>query len=59
MELSISLECPQCNTALPLPIRNLSPGRRQHCDLCQAPVRLTPDSLERFAQDLRCYCEAD
>lgn len=57
MELSISLECPQCNTALPLPLRELSPGRRQQCDRCQAPVGLTPNSLERFLQDLRCYCE--
>lgn len=57
MELSIHLECPQCNTALPLPFRDLSPGRRQQCDRCQAPVRLTAVSLERFAEDLRCFCE--
>lgn len=57
MELSIRLECPQCSTSLPLPLRELSPGRRQTCDRCQAPVRLTADSLTRFAQDLRGYCE--
>ena len=57
MELSIRLECPQCSTALPLPLRELSPGRRQTCDRCQSPVRLTPDSLTRFTQDLRCFCE--
>lgn len=58
MELSIRLECPQCSTALPLPISELSPGRRQTCDRCQSPVRLTTDSLNRFVQDLRCYCES-
>ena len=58
MELSIRLECPQCNTALPLPLKELSPGRRQQCDFCQSPVRLTANGLERFAKDLRCYCEA-
>jgi hypothetical protein len=58
MELSISLECPHCNTALPLLLRDLIPGRRPQCANCQAPVRLTPDSLERFAQDVRCYCES-
>ena len=57
MELSIHLECPQCNTALPLPLRDLSPGRRQQCDRCREPVRLTAVGLERFAADLRCYCE--
>ncbi len=57
MELSIRLECPQCSTPRPLPLSELSPGRRQVCDQCQAPVRLTADSLDRFAQDLRGYCE--
>ena len=57
MELSIRLECPQCNSTLPLPLRDLGPGRRQECDQCHAPVQLTADSLERFARDLRCYCE--
>lgn len=57
MELSIRLECPQCSTALPLPLRELSPGRRHTCDRCQEPVRLTAASLALFAQDLRCYCE--
>ena len=58
MELSIRLECPQCSTPLPLPIRELSPGRRQTCDRCQSPVRLTPASLDHLARDLRRYCEA-
>ncbi len=57
MELSIRLECPQCNTTRPLPLRELSPGRQQQCDRCQSPVQLTADSLEHFAKDLRCYCE--
>lgn len=57
MELSIHLECPQCNTALPLPLRDLALGRRRECDRCQAPVRMTADTLELFAKDLRCYCE--
>ena len=56
MELSIRLECPQCNTALPLPLQELSPGRRQLCDRCQQPVRLTAASLDRLAADLRCFC---
>jgi uncharacterized paraquat-inducible protein A len=57
MELSIRLECPQCNTALPLPLQELSPGRKQVCNRCQLPVRLTAAGLDRLAQDLRCYCE--
>ena len=58
MELSIHLECPQCNTASLLPLQELFPGRRQLCDRCQMPVRLTANSLDRFAQDVRCYCES-
>lgn len=57
MELSIRLECPQCNTPLPLPIGELSPGRRQICEQCQSPVRLTSNSLDLFVRDLRCFCE--
>jgi uncharacterized paraquat-inducible protein A len=56
MELSIRLECPQCNTALPLPLQELALGRRQLCDRCQHPVRLTAESLDRLASDLRCFC---
>ena len=58
MELSIRLECPECHTTLPLPVRELSPGRRQTCERCQTQVRLTSANLDRFARDLRCYCEA-
>jgi len=58
MELSIRLECPQCSTALPLPLRELSPGRRQTCNQCQMPVRMTADSLDRLAHDLICFCES-
>jgi hypothetical protein len=57
MELSIHLECPQCNTLLSQPIRELSIGRRQNCEHCNSPVRLTPNSLDLFTRDLRCYCE--
>ncbi len=58
MELSISLECPQCSTTLPLPLRDFSPGRRKTCERCQSPVQLTSASLLRLADDLRCYCES-
>jgi len=57
MELLISLECPQCSTTLPLPLRDLAPGRRKTCDRCQTPVQLTPAGLIRLADDLRCYCQ--
>lgn len=58
MELSIRLECPQCNSSSLLRFQDLFPGKRRLCDSCREPVRLTPDSLDRFARDLRCYCES-
>lgn len=58
MELSIRLECPQCSTALPLPFDELTLGRRRLCDLCQTPVLLTADSLDRFTEDMHRFCQS-
>lgn len=57
MELSIHLECPQCNTASPLLLQDLFPGKPKLCARCHQPLKLTADSLDRFANDVRCYCE--
>lgn len=57
MSLQIRLECPRCNTPLPLALEEIVPGRRQICSKCQTPVRMTPASLERFSSDLRQYCQ--
>lgn len=57
MSLQIRLECPRCNTPLPLDLAKMAPGRRQNCSNCQTPVRMTPATLERFSSDLRQYCQ--
>jgi len=58
MSLQIRLECPSCNAALPLDLEQMAPGRRQVCNKCQTPVRMTPASLEQFTSDLHQYCSA-
>lgn len=58
MDLQIRFVCPECNEPQSYGFHEIAPGRRQICQGCQTPVRLTTDSLDLFAQDLRQYCEA-
>lgn len=56
MDLQISLVCPECNEPQSFNFHEIAPGRRQVCAVCQAPLRMTTDSLDMFAKDVRQYC---
>ncbi len=58
MDLQISLICPECNEAQSFNFHEIAPGRRQVCEGCETPLRLTTDSLDVFAKDVRQYCGA-
>ena len=56
MNLQIQLVCPECSESQSVDFHEFSPGRRQTCRYCQATLRLTTDSLDLFARDVRHYC---
>jgi len=58
MDLQIRLICPECDEEQSFNFHVIAPGRRQVCAGCQAPLRLTTDSLDMFAKDVRQYCGA-
>lgn len=56
MSLQIQFECPQCNQTLAVNLNDYAPGRRQICETCQTPARVTEAGLERFSEDLQLFC---
>lgn len=58
MSLQIHFECPECNQELPLDVMELAPGRRQVCQDCQTPARMTEAALELFSKELYQYCQS-
>jgi hypothetical protein len=56
MTLLIRFECPQCHQTMLRNLQDFAPGKRQVCNHCQTPGRMTKDGLELFSKDLRQYC---
>lgn len=58
MDLQIRLVCPECQELRSFDFDEIAPGRRQICSQCKTSLRLTTDSLDLFARDVRQYCGA-
>ncbi len=58
MDLQIRFVCPACHQPQSFGFHEIAPGRRQVCRNCETSLRLTTDSLDLFAHDLRQYCDA-